>query len=57
MSEWTVAAVSPLTIRERADAAPLPAKLIGGTSYVPVVGARVLVAQTLSGRLYVIGSI
>lgn len=39
----TVAGTSPLTVRETAGATPVPAKVIGGSSYTPAAGDVVLV--------------
>lgn len=50
----TVATVAPLSVREQAGTNPLPARVVRGSSYTPVVGDRVLVEQ-VAGRLYVMG--
>lgn len=50
----TVAATSPLTVRESAQSTPVAAKVHTGSSYVPVVGARVL-AVYVGVRYYILG--
>lgn len=54
MTLATVTATSPLTVRLDGSTAALPARVVGGTSYAPAVGGRVLVF-TAAGRLYVLG--
>lgn len=51
----TVTVTSPLQVRLDGSATAVPAKVVGGSSYAPVVSGRVLVAEVAS-RLYVIGS-
>ena len=50
----TVAAASPLTIRETAGSTPLPATKMPGSSFTPTAGARCL-AVFVGDRYYVIG--
>lgn len=55
MTLATVTATAPLSVRLDGATTPLPAKVIGGSSYAPAVNGRVLVEQ-VAGRLYIIGS-
>lgn len=55
MTLATVTATSPLTVRQDGAASTTPAKLVGGSSYSPTVGGRVIVF-VVAGRLYLLGS-
>lgn len=50
----TVAATSPLTVRETANATPVPAKVLGGVTYTAAAGDVVL-ATFAGGRFYIHG--
>jgi hypothetical protein len=49
-----VDAISPLTVRERSGAAPVAARVVGGSSYTPVAGDPVL-AAFVAGMFRVFG--
>jgi hypothetical protein len=49
-----VAATSPLTVKETSASTPVPARLVSGSSYTPVVGDAVLVLFA-HGVYYVLG--
>lgn len=52
----TVAATAPLTVRESLDATPMPAKVVGGVSYGPAVGDRVLAVYVAGLSYYILGA-
>lgn len=53
----TVAAVTPLTVRQRATGASVAAVVMDGSGYAPTVGDRVVGAMFLSNRFTIIGSL
>lgn len=53
-SFYTVDTVTPLAIKERAGDDAAPAKVLGGSSYTPVAGDRVIVGF-FGGRFYIFG--
>lgn len=52
----TVTSTAPLEVKQDSAATALPAKVISGSSYTPVVNDRVLTVLVL-GRLYILGGL
>lgn len=52
----TVTSTAPLEVKQDSAATALPAKVISGSSYTPVVNGRVATVLVL-GRLYIVGGL